>query len=370
MMHIMIACHWSLLFLLGFVLLQFRLVRADPLKTLKKYSACISPCFETCDPDYDAACVCNLLNQDSDSVNTTVTCIGQYCDPEFAAEIFPDFGRECSIFLNSPIIYNGAAIPTLPIPTPSATVTPTSTYLPELTPTVTASDTSIPALNTTSTALPSSTQTGVVFPVESSSLGVPRPLVAVYVLVPIALVVILVAIFYIWRRKSQRQSFVNSTGWDSSQNPIIGGPMNTRGGGDGDGRVTIRVVPRSISQVGSRTPSPLRVPPPARKPSIGRRAKDFARRLIDKELPGLPLNLSINTISEVSEVPKLPERDARTHRTTDSEDELRRVFREVRKGFRSQSTASSAVTSMDWSMVAGTSIAGTSQAPGTKGPGG
>lgn len=363
----MIACRRSLLFRLGFLLLQLCLVKADPLKTLKKYSACISPCFETCDPDYDAACVCNLLNQDSDSVNATVTCISQYCDPEFAAEIFPDFGRECSIFLKTPIIYNGAAIQTLPIPTPSATVTPTSTYLLELTPTATA------AVNTTSAAAPSSTQPGVVIPAVPSTQGAPRPLVAVYVLVPIVLVVILVAIFYIWRRKSQRKSFDNSTGWDSSQNPIIERPMNTRGGGDSDGdgdrRFTIRVVPRSISQAGTRTPSPLQVPPPARKPSLGRRAKDFARRLIDKELPGLPLNLSITTISEVSEVPKLPERDARTHRTTDSEDELRRVFREVRKGFRSQSTASSAVTSMDWSMVGGTSIAGASQVPGAKGPG-
>lgn len=145
-----------------------------------------------------------------------------------------------------------------------------------------------------------------------------------------------------------------------------GGDGDGNGDGDGDRRVTIRVVPRSISQAGTRTPSPLHIARPARKPSIGRRAKDFARRLMDKELPGLPLNLSITTISEVSQVPKLPERDARTHRTTDSEDELRRVFREVRKGFRSQSTASSAVTSMDWSMVGGTS----SQAPGEKGPGG
>lgn len=356
------GCRWSLLFLLGLFLLQLHLVRADPLKTLKKYSACISPCFETCDPDYDAACVCNLLVQDPDSVNATVTCIGGYCNPEFAEAIFPDFGKECSIFLNKPIIFNGKTIQTLPMPTPSATrigiATMTSTYLPELTPT------SSPDSNTTSIAIPPSIQTSVVSPTESSSQSVPQPLVAVYVLVPIALVVLLVAISFFWRRRNQRRSSVNSTGWDSSQNPIVGEPMNSRGDG-GEGRVTIRVVPRSISQVGARTPSPLPAPPPpARQPSIGRRAKDFARRLMDKELPGLPLNLSITTRSEVSEAPKLPERGTGTHRTTDSEDELRRMYREVRKGFRSQSTASSAVTSMDWSM------AGTSQAPDAKGPSG
>lgn len=393
--HIMMAlkgCRWPLLFLLAFSLLQIHLAEAVSLQTLKRYSACISPCFEACDPDYSAECVCNLLIQDPFSVDATVTCIGQYCNPEFAAAIFPDFGKECSIFLNKPVIFNGKAIQTLPMPTPSATrvgiPTQISTYIPELTPTASPPSTTMTTSisDVGSTALPTSVQTGLVPPTES---GVPgeeattdpevatkgttttRPLIAVYVLVPIILVVILVAIFFIWRRRNHQRSVVNASGWDSSQNPIVGEPVNTRG----EEEFTIRIVPRSISQLGGRTPSPrpaypppirqssvgrrsphLAYPPPARQPSMGRRAKDFARRFMDKELPGLPLSLSITTISETSEAPRAPpERDARTHRTTDSEDELRRVYREVRKGFRSQSTASSAVTSLDWSVMGGTS---------------
>lgn len=367
------GCRWPLLFLLALSLLQLHLVSAVSLQTLKRYSACISPCFEVCDPDYNAECVCNLLIQDPASVDATVTCIGQYCNPEFAAAIFPDFGKECSIFLNKPVIFNGSAIQTLPMPTPSATrvgiPTRVSTYVPELTPTVTSPSTSVTTSisDLGSTTLPTSVETGLLPPAESSVPGeeatadpevategsTPRPLIAVYVLLPIILVVILVAIFFVWRRKNHQRSVVNASGWDSSQNPIVGEPVNTRG----EEGFTIRIVPRSISQLGGRTPSPRPAyPPPVRQLSIGKRAKDFARRIIDKELPGLPLSLSITTISETSEAPRAPpERDARTHRTTDSEDELRRVYREVRKGFRSQSTASSAVTSLDWSVMGGTS---------------
>lgn len=367
------CCRWSLLFLVGLIILQLHLhpAKADPLQTLKRYSACISPCFSACDPDYDAQCVCNLLIQDSDSVDAAVACFGRYCNPDFATAIFPDFGRECSVFLGKPVIYNGTAIKTVSAPSATTveTTTLTSTYIPELTPTAS----STPDYNTTSTALTSPVQTGSALPTESGSQGAdsgtaavgstPRPLVAVYVLVPIAVVVLLVAIFFIWRRrKHQQQSIITAPAWDSSQNPIIGEAVNPRG----TGGFTIRIVPRSISQMGGRTPSPRPAyPPPARQPSIGKRARDFARRLMDKELPGLPLSLSITTISEVgeAELKQPPERDARTHRTTDSEDELRRVYREVRKGFRSESTASSAITSLDWSMMGGTS-----QAPGQKEP--
>lgn len=378
-MMVLTGCRRPLLFLLAFFLLQLHLVKAVSLQTLKRYSACISPCFEACDPDYDAECVCNLLIQDSYSVDAAVTCISRYCNPEFATAIFPVFGKECSIFLNKPVIFNGTAIQTLPLPTPSTTKvgipTQVSTYLPELTPTATSFQSTASESVTASisdlgsTTHPTFVQTGHIPPIKSSVPGeeattdpevakdgsTPRSLIAVYVLLPIILVVILVAVFFIWRRKNHRHSIVNASGWDSSQNPIVEEPMNTRG----ESGFTIRIVPRSISQLGGRTPSPRPAyPPPVRQPSMGRRAKDFARRLMDKELPGLPLSLSITTISETSEAPRAPpepERDARTHRTTDSEDELRRVYREVRKGFRSQSTASSAVTSLDWSVMGGTS---------------
>lgn len=365
----MAGCFWSLLFLIGFTILHA--ANADPPQTLKRYSACISPCFAACDPDYDAQCVCNLLVQDPDGVDAAVACFGRYCNPDFATAIFPDFGRECSIFLGTPIVYNGTAIKTLTASASTVeTATLTSTYIPELTPTPTPT----PDLNTTSTALSSAAQTGSALPAESGSQdsdpktavegGTPRPVLAVYVLVPIAIVVLGVAAFFVWRRKHQQQSTITAAAWDSSQNPIVGEAATPRG--EGGGGFTIRIVPRSISQIGGRTPSPRPAyPPPARQPSIGRRARDFARRLMDKELPGLPLSLSITTISEVEEAyPRPPpERDARTHRTTDSEDELRRVYREVRKGFRSESTASSAITSLDWSMMGGAS-----QAPGTKEP--
>lgn len=368
----------SLLFFLGFFLIQLHLVEAQALQSLKRYSACISPCFKPCNPDYDASCVCNLLVRDSNSVNATVTCMGDYCNPAYAVAIFPAFGKECSIFLNKPIFFNGTAIQTLPMPTSTATstvtTTLTTTYLPELTTFQSTLSTgvatsSIPDFNTASTTIPSSIETGVALPTESSWKATTepqptadrRPLVTVYVLVPIIVVLILVAIFFIWRRQGQLRSSANPTGWYSGQGPAVGKPPGGRSD-QNEGRVTIRIVPGSMSQLGGRTifPPPA-FPLPTHQLSIERPTEGPPCRAVDKELPGLPLNLSITTTSKA---PRPPERGVGTHRTTDSEDELRRVYREVRKGFRSGSVVSSEGTSTDWSMMVGPS-----QTPGAMRPG-
>lgn len=353
------------------------------METLKKYS-CISKCFDSCASDFDTDCVCNSFAQDSDSISKTSSCIEEHCGTD-SGLAFPKFAQECSIFLNEPVTFNGTTVETVSTPAPSGTriglQTLTSTNVSGLTsvkvtPTIAtrsfqsarptgAGTTSIPDLGALPTISSSLHHTNI--PTETSVQGGQsteepqvtkessndsHPLIAVYVLGPVTLVVILIAIFIVWRRRKTRRrsiaSFTGVDGWNSSQNPIAG----MRGTGDEE-LATGRFPPRSMNQMENRKMFPLPAfPPPVCQPSIGRWSGGVQQRVANKELPRVPqTQRPITTISEVSEISRISEGDGEAYRMMDSEDELRRAYLEVRQGFRPSSAASSAKTSMDWSVM-------------------
>ncbi|RPB08321.1 hypothetical protein P167DRAFT_539391 [Morchella conica CCBAS932] len=315
--------------LLIFVFLQ--VARASTLITLAK-ATCLQRCFISTCPDLEADCVCKSLLDAK-----TTLCTNDSCGEEIS---YLSLAQECKRYLpTSSLTTTSTATPTI-----SSIVAPTTTapYPTELERLPTSTSVSL----TTDASAP---QTSSESQADTQSTRGPslkqRALTAVFVLAPVSIVLMLVAIFVVIRRRKQARrsisSFAGVKGWNRSS-MALAEPAPVRD-------VEQQFPPRVADQVRggfSLFPKPPTFPAQVRRSSAALTTMEPKKVL--PEVPPMSQHRPITRISEVSETAS-PTRDIGTFQTMDSE--LQRAFLEVRQGFRPNSTRSSAGTSMDWSMM-------------------
>lgn len=321
--------------LLIFVFLQ--IARASTLITLAK-ATCLQRCFISICPDLEADCVCKSL-LDAKTTSQSTLCSNDSCGEEIS---YLSLAQECKGYLpTSSLTTTSTATPTtssIVVPTTTAPYPTELEHLPISTSVSLTTDASVPQTSSGSQADTQST--------HGPSLK-QRALTAVFVLAPVSIVLMLVAIFVVIRRRKQARrsisSFAGVKGWNRSS-MALAEPAPVRGD------VEQQFPPRVADQVrGARFslfPKPPTFPAQVRRPSTVITAMEPKKVLPD--VPPMSQHRPITRISEVSETVS-PTRDIGTFQTMDSE--LQRAFLEVRQGFRPNSTRSSAGTSMDWSMM-------------------
>ncbi|KAI5852406.1 hypothetical protein DFP73DRAFT_532605 [Morchella snyderi] len=330
--------------LLIFIFLQ--IVSASTLITLAK-ATCLQRCFISTCPDLGAKCVCKSL-LDAKIASQSSLCSNDSCGEEIS---YLSLAQECSRYLPT------SSLTTLTTTSTGSTATPnTSTISSTVVATTTAPyptelERSPISTSVSLTTDASGPQTSSGSQANTQSTRGPslrqRALTAVFVLAPVSIVLMLVAIFVVIRRRKQARrsitSFAGVKGWNRSP-MALAEPAPVRRD------VEQQFPPRVADQVrGGRFslfPKPPTFPPQVRRPPMITTTMEPKKVL--PEVPPMSQHRPITRISEVSETVS-PTRDIGTFQTMDSE--LQRAFLEVRQGFRSDSTRSSTRTSMDWSMM-------------------